>query len=128
MDSRLFFVLGDLATNILVGGVVGWLCSLIVGVGWNMFFAMLLTMFIGMVAGTVLWFPLGIFFGAMEVMLPAMFSGMLSGMVVGMWATMMSLGDYEAVAIGGACGLIGITTIWILNNQVRGIRSYYTGG
>jgi hypothetical protein len=127
MDSRLYFVLGDLASNILVGLVVGWLCCLIVDVGWHMFLTMVLAMFIGMVTGTVLWFPLGRFFGAMEVMLPTMFSGMLSGMVVGMWATMMPLGDFEAAAIGGVCGLISIVIIWILNNSVHGVVCYEPG-
>jgi membrane protein implicated in regulation of membrane protease activity len=76
-----------------------------------------------MIVGLVLWFPLGILFGAMEVMLPIMFGGMLSGMVVGMWAAMMSLGGYEAAAMGGVCGLISIVIIWVLNNAVRGTRS-----
>lgn len=127
MDSRLYFVLGDLASNILVGLVVGWLCSLVVGVGWNMLFAMLLAMVIGMVLGTLLWLPLGMMFGAMEVMLPTMFGGMLSGMVVGMWAAMTPLGGAEAAAIGAVCGLVAIVIIWVLNNSVRGIRSYEAG-
>ncbi len=126
MDSRLFFVLGDLASNVLAGAAVGWLCALIVGVGWNMFFTMLLAMAIGMVVGIVLWVPLGVLFGAMEVMLPTMFSGMASGMVVGMWATMEPIGAYEGAAIGGVCGLASIVAIWILNNAVRGLRAYDT--
>ena len=127
MDSRLYFVLGDLASNVLVGAVVGWLCALLVGVGWNMFFTMLLTMVIGMIVGTALWLPLGTLFGAMEVMVPTMFGGMLSGMVVGMWATMAPLGGYEALSIGGVCGLISIVLIWILNNSMRGLRHYQMG-
>jgi len=128
MDSRLYFVLGDLASNILVGLVVGWLCSLIVGVGWHMFLTMILTMVIGMVVGMALWIPLGICFGSMEVMLPTMFGGMLSGMVVGMWATMTPLAGNEAIAIGAACGLIAMVIIWILNSSLRGIRSYEAEG
>jgi hypothetical protein len=127
MDSRLYFVLGDLASNILVGLVVGWLCALIVGVGWNMFVAMVLAMVIGMVVGTVLWLPLGMLFGAMEVMLPTMFGGMLSGMVVGMCAAMMPLDGIGAAALGGFCGLVSIVIIWVLNNSVRGIRAYQAG-
>ena len=126
MDSRLFFVLGDLASNVLVGLIVGWLCILVVEVGWNMFFAMLLAMAIGMVAGTVLCVPLGVFFGAMEVMLPTMFGGMLSGMVVGMWAAMTPLSGAGGAAIGGVCGLLSIVVIWVMNNSLRGIRSFET--
>jgi hypothetical protein len=123
MDSRLYFVLGDLFSNILVGIVAGWLTVLVVGVGWNMVVAMVLAMLIGMIVGLVLWFPLGTLFGAMEVMLPVMFGGMLSGMVVGMWAAMMPVSSYEAVAVGGVCGLVAIVIIWIMNNALRGIRS-----
>ncbi len=123
MDSRLYFVLGDLAVNILVGAVVAWLCALMVGVGWNMFLTMVLAMVIGMIVGTLLWFPLGILFGAMEVMLPVMLTGMVSGMVVGMWATMEPLSAMSALAVGGVCGLACIVAIWILNNSVRGVQA-----
>ncbi len=122
MDSRLFFVLGDLGGNLLVAAVAGWLCALLIPVGWNMFFAMLVAMAIGMVVGLVLFFPLGIFFGAMEVMVPTMFSGMLSGMVVGMWAAMEPVSGQQALVCGAVCGLIGINIIWIMNNSLRGPR------
>jgi hypothetical protein len=128
MDSRLYFVLGDLAGNILVGLVVGWLCSTIVGNGWNMFFTMLLTMALGMVVGLVLFFPLGILFGAMEVMLPLMFTGMVSGMVVGMWCTMESMTAPTASFYGAICGLVSIVTIWVINNTLRGLRTYGVEG
>ncbi len=124
MDSRLYFVMGDLASNVLIGLIVGWLCAALVGVGWNMLLTMLFTMAIGMVVGTLMWFPLGILFGAMELMLPTMLSGMVSGMVVGMWSTMEPLGGYEAATIGGVCGLVSIVAVWVLNNAVRGIQSY----
>jgi hypothetical protein len=128
MDSRLYFVLGDLASNVLVGMIVGALCALMIGVGWNMFLAMLITMAVGMLVGLVLWLPLGVLFGAMEVMLPTMFGGMLSGMVVGMRCTMMPVTSMEGAVIGGVCGLISIVFIWVLNNSVRGLRSYTVEG
>jgi len=126
VDSRLYFVLGDVASNVLVGAIVGWLCALIVGVGWNMVATMIFTMAVGMLVGVALWLPLGMLFGAMEVMLPTMFGGMLGGMVVGMWATMSALNGFEGAAIGGVCGLVSIVVIWILNNSMRGLRSYET--
>jgi hypothetical protein len=99
-----------------------------VAVGWNMFLAMVLGMVIGMIAGLLLWLPLGVLFGAMEVMLPTMFGGMLSGMVIGMWSAMSTLGVADAAAIGGVCGLVSIVFIWILNNAVRGPRTYTAEG
>ena len=97
MDSRLYFVLGDLASNLLVGALAGWLSALVIGVGWNMWLAMFLAMALGMLVGLVLFFPLGMAFGAMEVMLPTMFSGMLSGMVVGMWTAMHPVSGVTAL-------------------------------
>ena len=122
MDSRLYFVLGDLFSNLLVAILAGWLCSLLIPAGWNMFLAMLVAMVIGMAVGLGLFFPLGVAFGAMEVMLPTMFTGMFSGMVVGMWAAMMPLGGLQAVAAGAVCGLVGVNVIWILNNSLRGVQ------
>lgn len=124
MDSRLYFVLGDLVSNILVGALAGWLSALVIGVGWNMLLAMFLAMAIGMVVGLVLFFPLGAAFGAMEVMLPTMFSGMLSGMVVGMWAAMHPVGGSDSLLVGAGCGLLGIIVIWALNHAVRGRRVF----
>ena len=128
MDSRLFYVMGDLGSNILVGLVVGWLCSIVVATGWSMFFTMLFTMALGMIVGMLLFFPLGIFFGAMEVMLPLMFSGMISGMVVGMWCTMTPMVGATASFYGALCGLVSIVAIWIINNTVRGSRTHSIEG
>ena len=124
MDSRLYFVLGDLGSNVFIGLVVGWLSAMLVGVGWNMYLAMVVTMVLGMVVGTILWLPLGILFGAMELMVPTMFTGMASGMVVGMWAAMEPLGANEAAIIGGVCGLASIVLVWIVNNSLRGVRHF----
>jgi hypothetical protein len=122
MDSRLYFVLGDLFSNILVGVVAGWLAALVVGEGWNMLLAMVLAMVLGMIVGTILWLPLGALFGAMEVMLPTMFGGMLSGMVVGMWAAMAPVGGLVAALTGGGCGLLAIVIVWVMNYSLRGVR------
>ena len=124
MDSRLYFVIGDLAGNVLIGLLVGWLCWAIVGTGWNMFFTMLLTMGVGMIVGLVLFFPLGILFGAMEVMLPLMFTGMVSGMVVGMWCAMAPISAATASFYGAMCGLVSIVAIWVINTALRGSRTY----
>lgn len=128
MDSRLFYVMGDLGGNILVGLVVGWLCSMVVCTGWSMFLTMILTMALGMVVGMLLFFPLSILFGAMEVMLPLMFSGMVSGMAVGMWCTMTPLAGTTASFYGALCGLVSIVVIWIVNNTVRGTHTYSIEG
>lgn len=123
MDNRLYFVLGDLFANIIVGLLVGGLSWLIVSTGWNMWLAMVLMMAVGMLAALILWIPVGIQFGAIEAMVPAMLSGMLSGMVLGMWCAMVALSGTAASAIGGVCGLVGIVFIWVANNSLRGISA-----
>ena len=120
MDNRLYFVIGDLFSNILVGVVVGCFCWLIVGADWNMWLAMIVMMLVGMLLASMLFFPLGILFGAMEVMLPLMLSGMVSGMIVGMWIPMSPLTLIESSVIGAMSGVLGLLAVWVLNNNIRG--------
>lgn len=123
MDSRLYFVLGDLAANILCGAIIGAVCYLIFDPAWNMLAAMFFAMGVGMVVSMLLWFPTSIVLGAMEAMLPMMLTGMYSGMVVGMWASMHPISLSMSLFVGGVVGLQTITLIWIVNNQIRGIQT-----
>ena len=122
MDNRLFFVLGDLLANILVGAVVGWFVSLITGAGWNMIIAMFVMMFLGMLLAGVLWLPASICLGAMELMVPLMVTGMVSGMVIGMRSATVTLGAGSACMVGAVFRLATIVMIWIVNQQVRGVQ------
>jgi hypothetical protein len=122
MDSRLYFVLGDLFANILVGAVVGWLTALIVSPGWNMWIAMFVMMPVGMLLSMLLWMPMSIYLGAMEVMLPTMFTGMFSAMVIGMDAAMAPMASAVAFKHGAVIGLVVIVAIWVVNNSLRGIQ------
>ncbi len=124
MDSRLYFVLGDLGGNLLVGALAGWLSALVIVTGWHMVPAMFLAMALGMLVGLILFFPLGMAFGAMEVMVPTMFSGMLAGMVVGMRAAMHPVPGVDALVWGAGCGLLGLVVVWLLNYAVRGRRTF----
>ncbi len=120
MDHRLYFVLGDLFSNLIAGALIGWLSWLIVGPGWNMFIAMIVMMMLSMIIATILWIPTSIFFGAMEAMVPLMFTGMVSGMVVSMWITMEPLTPGNCFSIGAVCGLASIVVIWVVNSALRG--------
>ena len=122
MDHRLYFVLGDLFSNLLTGALVGWLSWLITDPGWNMFAAMILMMILGMIVAIVLWLPVSVFFGAMEAMVPMMLTGMISGMVVAMWLTREALAASSCLYIGGVCGILSIVMIWILNSARRGTQ------
>ncbi|MFV0278411.1 MAG: hypothetical protein ACK5HY_14680 [Parahaliea sp.] len=122
MDKRLYFVVGDLAANIVTGALVGWLVWLATPHGWNMWLIMAPAMILGMVLATVLAIPLGMLFGAMEVMVPMMLSGMVAGMVLGMHAAMHRSDAAFALATGALCGLASILAVWALNSLLRGPR------
>ena len=123
MDSRLYFTLGDVLANVVIGAIVALPVCLLVDPGWNMFIAMLVTMAVGMIVAFLLSIPFSYFFGAMEVMVPTMLTGMVSGMVVGMWGAMEPLGYATAAAAGGVAGLVSINAVWLANQQLRGPQS-----
>lgn len=128
MDHRLYFVLGDIAANTLVGALIGGLAVLIVGPGWNMIVAMLVLMLLGMLVAGFLSLIVGVLFGAMEVMVPVMLTGMVSGMVVAMWAAMAPLSGTSAALVGAVCGFVSIVGVWIVNNTVRGVTTFESTG
>lgn len=120
MDSRPFFIFGDLAGNIVCGAFVALICWLIFDPTWNMVLAMFVAMAIGMVLSMVVYFPFAILFGAMEVMVPFMLTGMYSGMVVGMWASMHTISVAQALQAGALTGLATIAIVFLVNTRLRG--------
>ena len=123
MDSRLYFVLGDLLANISIGALVGVVSVLVVANGWNMWLAMWLMMVLGMVVSMLGAYGFLYCFGAMEIMVPIRQTGMWSGMVVGMWEAMMPLSIAQGAIIGGITGLIVLNIIWVANTALRGVVS-----
>ena len=119
MDKRLYFILGDLFSNLFIGILVSVVVWLIVGTGWNMWLAMIFMMPVGMFTATLLWVPCGLLFGAMEVMVPAMLTGMLSGMIAGMISVMHPAGLSKMLLAGAICGLISILSVWLANSYLR---------
>lgn len=127
MDKRLFYVVGDLVANVIIGVIVALTAWAIVGPTWNMWLSMGSMMALGMVLGLVLFFPFSIKLGAHETMIPAMYTGMWAGMFVGMIASMMPLTLRHAAELGAMVGAAEIIFIWIVNTLLRGI-SRETGG
>ncbi len=121
MDNRLYFVLGDLLTNICIGALIGTLAVVLVGTGWNMWLAMVLMMMLGMVLSLFLSFGFAICFGAMEVMVPGMLTGMMSGMILGMWGAMAELSAIQGGAIGAVTGFAVLIVVWFANAALRGV-------
>ena len=123
MDHRLYFIVGDLISNISVGILLALSATLLVSTTWNMFVAMAVMMPLAMVLGLFLSLALGIFFGAMEIMVPVMLSSMLSGMFSGMWLAMADISVMQLVWLGALTGFAVTCLIWFINSQVRGIQA-----
>ena len=123
MDHRLYFIVGDLISNISVGILIALSAALLISTGWNMFIAMAVMMLLAMVMGLFLSLALGIFFGAMEIMVTVMFSSMFSGMLSGMWLAMTDVTLMQLVCLGALTGLVVTCIIWLINAQIRGIRT-----
>ena len=108
MERRLYFVLGDLASNAGVGALVALAAGLLAGETWPGWLAMVA----GMAAGTLLALPamtvLSALFGAMELMLPVMLTAMLAGMAGGMQA---AAGPSTAAALAGSGALVGVAVL-----------------
>lgn len=127
MDNRLYFVLGDILSNIVIAALIGALAVVIVDTGWNMWLAMILMMVIGMALALPGAFLFGYWFGAMEIMVPVMQAGMWSGMVVGMWQAMSPLSVQQGVLIGAVTGLVVLNVIWVANVALRGVLGSQEG-
>ena len=123
MDHRLYFIFGDLISNISVGILLALCAALLVGTGWNMVIAMVVMMLFGMVLGLFLSLALGILFGAMEIMVPVMLTGMFSGMFSGMWLAMAEVPMLRLVWLGAITGLLVTCIIWLVNARLRGIST-----
>lgn len=124
LNVRWRYVAGDLSATVLAGAVSGWLAGLAVGPGWNMWFAMLAMMALGMLAALLLWVPFSIRLGAMEAMVPMMLAGMVSGMVVGMGGAMRAMSAAETMTTGALCGFASMLFVWLMNACLCGVRIY----
>ena len=115
METRLYFIVGDLLSNTFLGGVVGAACSAIFADGWPMFPAMLLGMALGMLIAVPVEFVCGIFFGAFEVMLPMMLTGMAAGMFASMAASLTDLSWPRGALLGVAAGAATLAFTYLAN-------------
>jgi hypothetical protein len=117
---RLYFVLGDVVANLIVGALAACAVAALFGPAWPQLPAMLAGMLLGTVIAVPLALLLGICFGAFEVMLPSMLSGMVAGMAAAMTATRAPLSVADAALIGAALGLLCLTFSYGANALLRG--------
>ena len=126
METRPYFVLGDVLANSVVGALVGLASAAVFGPGWNMIIAMLAGMALGMVISLPALLGFVVLFGAMEVMVPAMTTGMVAGMVVSMSATMGPLSFASAAVLGVKSGLGVLAAIYLANIIVKRRAALWT--
>jgi hypothetical protein len=126
IETRPYFVIGDLASNVGVGALVGALSALVFGSGWNMFVAMIVGMALGMLVSLPFAFLLGALFGAMEVILPVMTTGMVAGMIVSMGAAMEGSTFAQGAKLGAISGFGVMVAIYLANAVIRRRTSRWT--
>ena len=126
METRPYFVLGDLAANALAGVFVGCVCAALFGPSWNMLLAMVVGMALGMALSLPVAFAAGALFGAMEVMVPVMTTGMVVGMVVSMAAAMGDVGYGWAAQAGVWSGIGVVIATYVANVLIKRRASQWT--
>ena len=116
METRPYFLLGDLFVNTTVGALVGVSSAAIFGEAWNMWLGMFSGMVLGMLIALVLSLAVfAVLFGAMEVMVPAMLTGMVVGMVIGMYGPMTEVSLVDGARWGAMLGLACLVTTYAAN-------------
>ncbi len=126
METRPYFLLGDLLANSLAGVVVALLCSVVFGPSWNMVVAMFVGMALGMFVSMFVALPMGALFGAMEVMVPVMTTGMVAGMVVSMGAAMEPVPAGQAAWLGVLSGVGTLVACYVADAWMKGRASRWT--
>jgi hypothetical protein len=111
METRPYFVFGDILSSALAGFVVGAVAALATQPGWPMAAVMPLGMLFGMVLAAPVQIVCSMFFGAFEVMIPMMLTGMAAGMIVPMKAAATPLTPMDGALWGAGIGMtvLGLT-------------------
>jgi hypothetical protein len=115
METRLYFLTGDVLACAFIGGVTGALSAGLVDTSWNMWVAHVVCMLLGMILAFPLALPFMAAFGAMEVMMPTHFAGMFAGMWVGMQAAMEPTSVAAGLWTGASIGVVSLFLIYLAN-------------
>jgi hypothetical protein len=126
METRLYFLFGDILSNTLLGAMVGALAAFCFNDRWPMLLAMVVGMFASTLLSAIFGALLGILYGAFELMVPLMLTAMVAGMALPMSAAMEPLDPLQAAKIGAAIGLLVLAVTYILNAALRGKERQWT--
>jgi len=119
VETRPYFVMGDIVSNVVAGALVGGACVLLFSPQWNMVLAMIAGMVFGMAFSLPVAFLLSGVFGAMETLLPLMTTGMVAGMVVAMQASLTAVPFEDAAQTGGLCGVSVVVVTYLANMFIK---------
>jgi len=121
MNDKLYFILGDIFSNLLVGISAAIVSVSLINPEWPMIIAMLVGMPLGMLLALLLGlFLLYRYFGANEVMIPTMLSGMVAGMLSAMGAAMSTLTLAQAALLGAGVGALMLAFCSYSDYLIRG--------
>jgi hypothetical protein len=119
METRPYFLAGDLFSNALVGAFCGW-----AGVAWmphmlgfwpGMVLSMLGSMAVSMLLALTILLR---WFGAMEVMIPTMLGGMTANMIMCVLGHFYGWSAGAGALLGAAIGLVVLQLTYIANARL----------
>lgn len=126
METRPYFIVGDLTSNLATGALVGGVCALLLPTGWNMVAAMVL----GMTIGSVISLPVAFLFtgpfGAMEIQIPVMLTGMVAGMATAMQSSLMATAFTDGARLGAFCGFGVLVATYVANALLKASARRWT--
>jgi hypothetical protein len=126
METRPYFIAGDLSCSLLVGGATAVAAIATFSEAWPVPAAMLVGMLLGMAVAAVGILAFGRFFGMIELQMPAMLSGMLAGMIVAMIVTRRPLPSSTGAIIGGVLGMATFVAVWLADAWLGGQGARWT--
>ena len=115
IETRPYFVVGDLIANSALGALVGVCCALVIPQNWSSLVAMMAGMLLGMLIAIPVQLASSLLLGAFETMLPMMLSGMSSGMLVAMVASQGLVPWRDGLATGALAGLAVVAFTYVMN-------------
>lgn len=115
IETRPYFVVGDLIANSALGALVGVCCALVIPQNWPSLVAMMAGMFLGMLIAIPVQLASSLLLGAFETMLPMMLSGMSSGMLVAMMASQKPIPWRDGLTAGALAGLAVVAFTYAMN-------------
>ena len=123
METRPYFILGDVSCSVTVGIASGTAVTALVSMEWSMLVAMVAGMLLGMTAAAIGIIAFGLCFGMTELHMPAMISGMLTGMGIVMLGLQEPLAEVTAGFLGALVGLVIYTLTWMADALLQRERS-----